>query len=755
MAESILRADLLEQIPDLAAAAVESNVLKDVVSEYLIPLVARSVGLPDNAVDRAAQAALFQLIEAGYVSKFDAEIKICPSILALSNLDSTPDANTKAIPLMSKLGPHLGRDITERVFLERFTELCTSPIFFVRKMCADHFGHFCTAIGKEAFEESLLPCYIALCVDEVWGVRKACAEQITYMSCVCPPLLRKELLAPAFDRLLQDSNRWVRLAAFQSLGLFLSTFAETPITNVKCERGGGLVLVNNMGGEFVLTPAPTFIKTDRFATFMSQKDEYLESQDHFPDLVSYCGEYVFGGRVINPNFGYCEQQELTLEHQQNSNETISSKENNDNNNLDKVNSNNEDRIDDEDDDLHLFNSYNYWNIRLEPPLDPSIISGSECNPSELNGSADVGTNLENIYSKLTLDDTLSEGASNNTTNSTEKNDSINNDEQNCINTNKEPPQSIIPQYLVDHFISMTDPALATSIDTEMTYHCAYALPAVALTLGKENWHLLKGTIEALAGDIYYKVRRTVASGLHEIAKILGPELTTEDLTPIFDGFLKDLDEVRIGLLKHLAEFLMLIEEEKSNSYLVKLFDFVHTDNKSNWRFREELAKQLLEVVTLFKPCDTVKYIGFIATHLLCDKIAAVREAALTLVTHVVSCTSSNIIMKRRMLIKLTEMFAHSKQWKKRQTFCLVCIELLKAKALTQDQFASEIMPHLLDLSWDPVANVRLVVARCLSKHIMVDVYFKDPDNENCDGLETVLKRLQSDKDRDVRQSAEM
>ncbi|CAH1973182.1 unnamed protein product [Acanthoscelides obtectus] len=154
--ESILRADLLEQIPDLAAAAVESNVLKDVVSEYLIPLVARSVGLPDNAVDRAAQAALFQLIEAGYVSKFDAEIKICPSILALSNLDSTPDANTKAIPLMSKLGPHLGRDITERVFLERFTELCTSPIFFVRKMCADHFGHFCTAIGKEAFEESLV-----------------------------------------------------------------------------------------------------------------------------------------------------------------------------------------------------------------------------------------------------------------------------------------------------------------------------------------------------------------------------------------------------------------------------------------------------------------------------------------------------------------------------------------------------------------------------------------------------------------------
>nr|CAI5850875.1 unnamed protein product [Callosobruchus analis] len=94
--KSILRADLLEQIPHIAAAAVESNVLRDVVSEYLIPLVVRSLGLADNAVDRAAQAALFQLLEAGYVSKFDAEIKICPSILALGN---SPDTNTRAIPV--------------------------------------------------------------------------------------------------------------------------------------------------------------------------------------------------------------------------------------------------------------------------------------------------------------------------------------------------------------------------------------------------------------------------------------------------------------------------------------------------------------------------------------------------------------------------------------------------------------------------------------------------------------------------------
>lgn len=40
--------------------------------------------------------------------------------------------------------------------------------------------------------------------------------------------------------------------------------------------------------------------------------------------------------------------------------------------------------------------------------------------------------------------------------------------------------------------------------------------------------------------------------------ILGPDLTRTDLVPIFDGFIKDLDEVRIGVLVHLADFLKVI-----------------------------------------------------------------------------------------------------------------------------------------------------------------------------------------------------
>ena len=53
----------------------------------------------------------------------------------------------------------------------------------------------------------------------------------------------------------------------------------------------------------------------------------------------------------------------------------------------------------------------------------------------------------------------------------------------------------------------------------------------------------------------WKVRRTVASSIHELAVIVGEDVATEDLVPVFNGLIKDLDEVRIGALKHLAHFL--------------------------------------------------------------------------------------------------------------------------------------------------------------------------------------------------------
>ena len=82
-----------------------------------------------------------------------------------------------------------------------------------------------------------------MCEDGVWGVRKACADVFMPVSCVCSPSVRKSELSPIFTNLLKDQSRWVRMTAYQALGPFISTFADSNIT----------ALLHNDNGEIVIT----------------------------------------------------------------------------------------------------------------------------------------------------------------------------------------------------------------------------------------------------------------------------------------------------------------------------------------------------------------------------------------------------------------------------------------------------------------------------------------------------------------------
>lgn len=69
-----------------------------------------------------------------------------------------------------------------------------------------------------------------------------------------------------------------------------------------------------------------------------------------------------------------------------------------------------------------------------------------------------------------------------------------------------PSQNIVPQSLIDHFVSMSDPNTATTTDVDLAHHCAFSLPAVALTLGAPHWDLLRDTYTTLASDRQVNLR---------------------------------------------------------------------------------------------------------------------------------------------------------------------------------------------------------------------------------------------------------
>jgi serine/threonine-protein phosphatase 4 regulatory subunit 1 len=88
------------------------------------------------------------------------------------------------------------------------------------------------------------------------------------------------------------------------------------------------------------------------------------------------------------------------------------------------------------------------------------------------------------------------------------------------------------------------------------------------------------------------------------------------------------------------------------------------------------------------------------------------------VTELVKHVSTDPVLLRGLLAELAEWFAHSKRWNQRQTFALLCSQLVTKQILSEELFARDVLPHFLDLSWDSVPNVRLSVARTLATDIM-------------------------------------
>merc|ERR1719458_2095610 len=101
-----------------------------------------------------------------------------------------------------------------------------------------------------------------------WGVRKACADVFMPVSCVCSPTVRQAELSPLFINLLSDQSRWVRMAAFQALGPFISTFADPAIT----------ALLHNENGEIVITDPDQLAERLNALEKERGKSEKLDSQ---------------------------------------------------------------------------------------------------------------------------------------------------------------------------------------------------------------------------------------------------------------------------------------------------------------------------------------------------------------------------------------------------------------------------------------------------------------------------------------------
>uniref|UniRef100_A0A8C0H628 Putative WW-binding domain-containing protein n=1 Tax=Chelonoidis abingdonii TaxID=106734 RepID=A0A8C0H628_CHEAB len=832
-AEPTVRTELMEQIPPIAVFLQESRPnFPTAFSDYLMPIVVRYLTDPNNQVRKASQEALLILLEQELIAQNDIENKVCPILLDLSAPDSDDEYKVEAVNIICKMASMLSKTVIEHMLLPRFCELCgDGKLFQVRKVCAASFGDICNAVGQEATERFLIPKFFELCSDSVWGMRKACAECFMAVSYTTSPEVRRSKLSPLFISLISDPCRWVRQAAFQSLGPFISTFANPSSAGLYIREDGTLSIRPSAqdvassscqpGNNANITSASMNIVSSSLEQQIEIKSESSAEGTSAQANPLICVESPRTDLLKGSSNSCGSPGEALTRLSQNENTTacvIEGIKDCHMSNCQGANS----RFQSAED---IFNTFLYW----RPPL-PDISQDLELLQSKTEkreegcsmskaickncvASSEIKKVLESLQEHMDDPDvqaqvqvlsaalraaqfesvndyetkhteerngklqnelstfeashatveknTLSSSSfqddvSNQSTTKEQHNGTIEflkKEQHNSplIEDGKSKLQDIIPQPLLDQYLSMTDPARAQTVDTEIAKHCAYSLPGVALTLGRQNWHCLKDTYETLAADVQWKVRRTLAFSIHELAVILGDQLTAADLVPIFNGFLKDLDEVRIGVLKHLYDFLKLLHADKRREYLYQLQEFVVTDNSRNWRFRYKLAEQLILILELYNPNDVYDYLRHIALTLCSDKVSEVRWISFKLVVAILQKFYANNAnaLGLNFINELVARFRHCSKWIGRQAFAFICQAVVEEECMPVDHFVEHLLPSLLSLSSDPVPNVRVLLAKALRQTLLEKAYFKSVGNPHLEAVEETVLALQSDRDQDV------
>lgn len=190
---------------------------------------------------------------------------------------------------------------------------------------------------------------------------------------------------------------------------------------------------------------------------------------------------------------------------------------------------------------------------------------------------------------------------------------------------------VVPADLIKYFVS-----LAHSQDsTVVNYFCAYHFPAVVMTLGRQNWSVMCGLLQALCNHGVEDIRKTMASSIYLIGLIIGRQLATQDLVPIYLRFFEEQDKVKVVALQNLCNFLTVIDRPQYDIIISSLSNCLGEYYEAGWRFREELAQQILNLVVMLEEQSWSvhkTHLTGITIKLLRDRVNSIRKIALDTVS---------------------------------------------------------------------------------------------------------------------------
>ncbi|XP_011141436.2 serine/threonine-protein phosphatase 4 regulatory subunit 4-like isoform X2 [Harpegnathos saltator] len=309
-----------------------------------------------------------------------------------------------------------------------------------------------------------------------------------------------------------------------------------------------------------------------------------------------------------------------------------------------------------------------------------------------------------------------------------------------------------------YFIFMSSNPTEDERYVECRSHCAFNLPALFIFVSNspEDVDSLLLTLDLLTNDHYYMVRKTVASGLHEIVKILGSKSARlkGNLIKLLND---DSEEVLQGLIPYIKltlEYLIesqAIVTDKMDSTLLEIGKALlkceaEVSSTHNWRLTSLMYAQL-EILPKCFPSDFIYsyFVPIAFSRILHARPIPVRLAAGILFLFLLRYNMKPI-QRAELRSRISTDLANNSDCYVRMMFVRMMVEALEI--FSSSYFKEHFFNILLTLAEDPVANIRMKVVSLLPQ--LKSQLWIPTDKKLLTSLESVVRHLNNnEKDRDV------
>eukprot|EP00669_Euglena_mutabilis_P011261 TRINITY_DN5920_c0_g1_i1.p1 TRINITY_DN5920_c0_g1~~TRINITY_DN5920_c0_g1_i1.p1 ORF type:complete len:682 (-),score=165.33 TRINITY_DN5920_c0_g1_i1:7-2052(-) len=290
--------------------------------------------------------------------------------------------------------------------------------------------------------------------------------------------------------------------------------------------------------------------------------------------------------------------------------------------------------------------------------------------------------------------------------------------------------------------------------TDSRVLCAYNFPAVVHGLGARRYlSALPSVLKDLSEDPCPEVRRRVAAGFHEVCAILQDKALPHVLEPFFSMAADAAQEVRDALFGNLGAILRGfhacgLADRRLLSDVAGAITAYEAAVQPVWRKVLVLLQQF-DVFPLLFPSDLLHDLfPPIVFHHLAQGTVDIKEKAAELLaafTRRLGDPAQQLAVLNQIILD----FGQSPSYWHRLTYITCCLRFLEH--FSHRVFWEKLLELVLDLTMDPVSNVRLRV--CLLIPPVKRLRWTTESADLATVFDEKVALLSADPDRDVREAA--